>query len=197
MTISIPESLAASHRQDIEGTVKTFEDLARYRRILLETKPELIIECGTYSGGSAAWFSRFAPVVTVDVDDTQIEEKHMKRWNDRVRFVHGSSVSNKVIARVHDIAWRRRCFLTLDSDHSYRHVYNEMLAYSELVPVGGFMVVEDTLLRWMDDTTTYVGNPLDAIERYLSNSDEWANDETIEGMFAQSQHLGGWLRRIK
>lgn len=196
--INIEESLAATHHQNAEGAVKTVEDLARYEEALKRSQPDIILECGTFSGGSAAWFQRFAPVVTIDIDMTHLEQRHLNGWNDRVRFLCGSTVDDEIVSTVHEICWQRKVFLTLDSDHSGPHVYKEILAYSALVPVGGYMVVEDTLVRWMEGPykTAYDGSPLDAVEWFLSDNGDWENDLTIENMSTQSQHVGGWLRRL-
>ena len=198
MTINIEESLQAAHRQHAEGAVKTWEDLERYAAIMERDKPELIIECGSFSGGSAAWFSRYAPVITIDIDDSHLEERHMANWNN-VTFLHGSTTDPDVVNSVRALAKGKRCFVVLDSDHSGPHVYNEILAYQDLVHVGCHMTVEDTLVRWMSGimATAYDGSPLDAVERLLAESDEWVLDTDIEDMHTQSQHVGGWLKRVK
>ena len=63
--IDVEASLAATSRQHAEGAVKVAEDLDRYRAVIAATKPEIVVECGTYDGGSAKWFVTFRKSINV------------------------------------------------------------------------------------------------------------------------------------
>lgn len=172
----------------VEGAIKTADDLARYRRIIEQTRPDVIVETGTYAGGSACWFAQFAPVITVDIAPATIPDHP---W---VTSVIGSSTDPDVIAAVHAIVAGRSAMVTLDSDHGRAHVLAEMEAYHDLVPVGGYMVVEDSIVRWIP-SHPHDGTPYDAIDEWLPAHPGWANDILLEDAYATTQHPGGWLRR--
>lgn len=194
-------SLAAARRQHAEGTVKTAEDLDRYRQIIDKVKPALIVETGTFSGRSAIWFARTAhcPVVTVDVHpqvdrDTMLEARTLP-----IRFFTGSSTRPDLIDRIHSLARAvdGPVIVSLDSDHSAGHVTAELAAYAPLVTAGSYCVVEDGLLRWMDpaEQAFYIGNPLDAVESWLPGHPDFQPDVELEDLYPTTQFPSGWLRR--
>jgi cephalosporin hydroxylase len=193
--IDVEASLEAAARQTHLGMVKTYEDVARYEAILSETKPEVIIECGTFSGKSAAWFARHSQVITIDTTP-YVDVQTLGDWDGRVELVWASSVDPDTVGKVGLMAHDLRTMVVLDSDHSAAHVRAEMEAYGPMVTPGCYMVVEDGLVRWMPDQDGYQGSPLDAIEDFLAeHGDEWERDTVIEQMFPQSQFPAGWLRK--
>lgn len=199
-------SLAASHRQQAEGCVKTIEDLARYRAVIHKVKPRLILESGSFSGKSAKWFAQTAgcKVISVDIDHRHIDgDTRREAEAAGVEFLLGRSTSPNVIT--HMVAAVRAAdgptLVTLDGDHSADTVYAEMLEYGPLVSSNSYMVVEDGIVRHMPDQMKpngpYAGNPLDAIERYLSSrSKRWEVDLVIEDMYPATQFPSGFLRRV-
>lgn len=195
MIFDVARSLDAVARQGAEGCCKIAEDLARYRALIAAYRPDLVVECGTFTGRSAVWFARAAGCDVVTVDLYPRVDAETYAMSDRVTWVVGDSVSPVVVAKVTTIcANAARPLVVLDSDHSAGHVLEEMRAYGSLVPPGGFMVVEDGIVRWMTDHP-YAGSPLDAIEAWLSDHDDWSVDEDLCAMSPVSMHPLGFLRR--
>ena len=203
--IDIDASLEAARRQNAEGIVKTAEDLERYRMVIEATRPDGVIECGTFSGKSALWFAEqtCAPVVTIDVHMQVDGPTRTRARMSGVTFLTGRSTDQATVDRVdawardHDV---RRPLVVLDSDHSADTVAEELAAYAGRVPVGGYCVVEDTLVRWMPWAQTtgggpYRGSPLDAVDSFLAGHPGWENDDVLEGLCSTTQFPGGWLRR--
>lgn len=199
-------SLKASYRQHAEGTVKTWEDLERYRRIIANISPQIILEAGTFSGKSALWFARNAdcPVVTVDVDPRNVDDATRSEAEDAgVVFLTGRSTSVDILSAMRVAAKLivGPVMVVLDSDHSADTVHEEMVEYGTLVTVGSYMVVEDGIVRWMPDQMKpkgpYRGSPLDAIEGFLESRGKcWKQDMEIEGMYPATQFPGGFLQRL-
>src|SRR5688500_3288846 len=67
-------------------------DLWAYQEILVETRPDLIIECGTYLGGSARFLASVCDqvshgrIVTIDLVERPGRPRHR-----RITYLHGSS----------------------------------------------------------------------------------------------------------
>ena len=63
-----------------------------------ETKPDLIIECGTSRGGSAYFFANICDllghgrIVTIDVEILPGRVDH-----PRITYLHGSSTDDKIV----------------------------------------------------------------------------------------------------
>lgn len=200
--IDIIASVAATTRQHAEGMVKIEEDLERYKRVIADVGVSTVLELGTFSGKSAAWFAErpgVQRVVTVDVNP-QLDDATLDRWGRKVDWLRGSSTHAAVVSWIYD-AIPEIDLLILDSDHSRPHVLHEMKLYAGLVRPGGAMVVEDTILHWMDacERAHYDGDPFQAVGDWLSSDegDKWEHWDDVNEMFDVSMHIDGWLRRIR
>lgn len=178
----------AFNRQDAEGCRKTAEDLARYRVILANTEPQLIIETGTFQGGSALWFAeRGYDVVSIDTESSTAKPE--ARDHPLIHLLHGDSVL--LAPEVEKRLGGMRTMVVLDSDHTAGHVQAEIEAYAPLVSPGCYLVVEDGICDWMG----MAPGPLTAIMGTLALWDGWERDEEIEGMFPASMFVAGWWRK--
>jgi len=182
---------AMDRPRDDLNLAKFPEDLARYEVVLKQSRPELVIECGTWRGGSALWFAAHdVDVVTIDVVDEAIAAA---REHPRVTRVLGDSESSAVVQQVAQLTAGRRTMVTLDSDHHPFHVRREIELYGPFVSPGCYLVVEDGLLRFVPSPfdKPFAG-PLDAIELLLKGSSTWVRDERIEAMSPISSSPAGW-----
>jgi cephalosporin hydroxylase len=181
----------------INGALKTQADLDRYKVVLAETDPDLIVELGTLNGMSALWLAdnSNAKVLTIDIQP-QLHAMVVAAWGQRVRQEWGDSASPELAAKVAAVAAQfERVMVILDSDHGAGHVYAEMTNYGPLVTPGCFLVVEDGLVRWMPWFNMGDG-PLAAVEKYQQeHPGMFENDTRIESLSERTQNIGGWLRR--
>jgi len=200
-------SVKRSAYQNAEGCIKTSEDLIRYRKLIEQYKPDVIVETGTFNGQSALWFSQNAncPVWTIDINSVNAYKPDMKaKWateaNHEIRQLVGSSIDPSIVERVNfeiKHGGYKRPLIIFDSWHSSSHVHSEMESYFDLIPPLGYMVIEDGIIRWNAQELKHYGGsgPLDAIEKFLENHINWLVDEEIEGISSTTQHPKGWLIR--
>jgi len=172
--------------EDGRRILKFPTDLYVYEEIIRRTRPEVIVETGSFEGGSAGWFARFAPVISVDV-------KRPVNGAPGVTWVEGDSV-----ARVQDVAELvdgRSCLVTLDSDHNARHVLAELDAYAPLATE--YLIVEDTGVDvYGIELEDYPGGgPGAAVTTWLADHKEWQPDPECD-RFLLGMNPGGWLRRV-
>ena len=102
----------------------------------------------------------------------------------RVDFLLGSSADLAVIAEVRRPASVRRVLVLLDSLHTAEHVAKELAAYAPLVPVGSYVIVQDT--------------PLDsykAVEEFIAADPGWEIDASRE-RFGLTNTMKGYLKRV-
>lgn len=84
----------------------------------------------------------------------------------------------------------------LDSDHSKKHVLDEMRAYHSFVTPGSYMIVEDTnkhgyhLAGGLPE-----GGPMEALEEFMLENDDFEVDTSREDKFLMTFNPNGWLRR--
>ena len=191
LPLDVEESLKAITRQGAEGAIKIWEDLNRYRAVIQATKPDVIVECGSWYGGSALWFAALGvDVVTLDVDARNIVAAAID--HPAITVVTGNSADPAIAAHVAELVEGRRVMVVLDSDHSPEHVEREIDLYGPLVSPGCYLVVEDGIQQWM---TNFAGQgPLDAIESRLMDHPEWERDLLVESMYPITMHPAGWWR---
>ena len=184
--IDVEASLALIESQVRGDMIKLPEDLRRYERVITADQPDVIVECGTFRGGSARWFHALGlDVVTIDVTT------HPDATGDGITWIVGSSTDPVIAGRVAALVAGRRTMVVLDSDHSAKHVEAEIRLYAGLVTPGCHLVVEDGICRWMG----WPNSPLDAIELLLVPDPRFERDEITESMHAVSMYPGGWWIR--
>ena len=182
-------------------------DMFMYQELLVELRPDYLIETGTFQGGSALFFADVMElighghVITMDVEKQDNLPAHK-----RITYMQGDSVDSRMIEAIEDIiGGRRSVMVSLDSDHHKAHVLAEMEAYAPLVGKGGYMVVEDTNIGhpvmasgpwkgYAPKEELMNNGPAEAVAEFLHHHPEWAVDEASE-KFLISLSPGGWLYR--
>jgi cephalosporin hydroxylase len=171
-------------------------DLWIYQEIVADTRPELIVETGTWRGGSALFLASLCDLVGVgEIVSIDVEPmRHDYPQHPRITYLAGrSSTDPEVVEEVQSRAGGRRTLIILDSDHSQAHVEAELAAYGPLVPVGCYIVVEDSNIgRIRKDL---MPGPLQAIETFLAKTDEFEIDRDRE-KFLITFNPSGYLRRV-
>jgi cephalosporin hydroxylase len=172
-------------------------DLWVYQEIMFETHPELIVETGTYRGGSAFFLASMCDllgegdVVSIDIEAARDDYP----VHPRITYLAGrSSTDPDVVAEVRERAAGRRVLVVLDSDHSQAHVEAELEAYAPLVPVGCYVVVEDSNIGHI--RPDLLPGPFEAVERFLARSDDFEIDGERE-KFLITFNPNGYLRRVR
>ncbi len=174
------------------------------QQIIDELKPDLIIETGTYTGGSAYYFasllemmgSEQGKVVTVDVRPMVAEVSKRPVFAKRVEVITGDSVSDEVIAKVAErVAKAKTVLVTLDSLHTAEHVARELERYSPFVTPGSYIVVQDTHVRDFFPGSSQ-SEPIEAVEAFVKTHPEFVQDTDRERLLL-SAYRGGFLKRVK
>jgi cephalosporin hydroxylase len=172
-------------------------DLWVYQEIMVETRPELIVETGTYRGGSAFFLASICDllgegeIVSIDIEPVRDDYP----THPRITYLGGrSSTDPAVVAEVRGRAEGKRTLVVLDSDHSQAHVEAELGAYADLVPVGGYLIVEDSNIGQIRQDL--LPGPLEAIDTFLSGTKAFEIDRDRE-KFLITFNPSGYLRRVR
>ena len=173
-------------------------DLWMYQEIIHETRPDLLVETGTNKGGSALFFANLfdllgnGRVVTVDImrpDDAECPQ------HPRIDYLLGSSTAPDIVQEVRRrIRPHDRVMVVLDSDHSERHVSNELRLYAPMVTLGCYLVVEDTNVNGHPVFRSHGPGPMEALTAFLANNPDFTSDLSRE-RFQVTFSPRGWLRR--
>ena len=172
-------------------------DLWTTAETISEIKPDLVIESGTYQGGSALFYASLfdlmdrGHVITIDI------EKRHEHTHPRIDFLIGNSLSREVVERIREQAraYSGTVMVILDSDHARDHVRREMEAYAPVVTPGSYLLVQDGVIDTLDMLRNQRPGPLPAIRDFLRHHPDFEVDRWRCERFLITHHPSGWLRR--
>jgi cephalosporin hydroxylase len=136
------------------------DDLVRIQEVIYRVRPDVVIETGVAHGGSLVFYASLfkamgkGRVIGVDVEirphnRKAIEAHELKPY---ITLVEGSSVDPGIVAEVRAaIAPGETVMVVLDSDHSKRHVAEELRCYSPMVTSGSYIVATDGVMQILHD----------------------------------------------
>ena len=155
------------------GCKKSVSDMWNYQEILFDLKPSLVIEFGTYNGGSALFFTDVMrrigqpfKVLSVDVNHEFLDPA--ARRDSDVLFVESRSTDPSVAGHIQRLKseFPGKIFAILDSDHSMSNVLAEMELLRPLLSAGDYLIVEDSMLNGHPVVPEFGPGPYEAIEAY-------------------------------
>jgi len=173
-------------------------DLWIYQELIVNNQPDVLIETGTYTGGSALFFAQImdlvghGKVITVDIEKYNTFPKH-----PRIEYLTGSSTDPSIIGLIKNrIAGSSKTMVILDSDHHTEHKLKEMEVYGSLMYPGDYMIVEDSCFDEYPAWPEFGPGPAAAIREYFSRHADFEIDKSME------KHLisfapKGFLRKTK
>ena len=136
------------------------DDMIRIQEVIYRVRPDVLIETGVAHGGSLVFYASLfkamgrGRVIGVDIEirphnRKAIEAHELKPY---ITLVEGSSTDPKIVETVRKlVAPGETVLVILDSDHSRRHVSDELGAYSDMVSSGSYIVATDGVMRILDD----------------------------------------------
>jgi cephalosporin hydroxylase len=178
-------------------TMKNPTDVWIYQEILTELKPDVILEIGTWYGGSALMFAHlcdnlnWGQVISVDKDHSGVYLA--ARVHPRISLMEGdaSSVVDRIKARFSDA----KMLVIEDSSHEYDQCLDVLRKYSQLVSIGSYLIVEDTICNHGLPMNPVPG-PQEAVETFLSENKNFESDRSREP-YLVTWNPKGYLKRIK
>jgi cephalosporin hydroxylase len=178
-------------------TLKYPTDLWIYQEILSDRVPDVVVETGTWHGGSALFLATVCEalghgrVITIDTDPGDPLPEH-----PRVTYVRGSSTDRAVLAEVQaQTRDAERVMVILDSDHSRDHVLAELGTYGDLVTPGDYLIVEDTNVNGHPVLANHGPGPGEAVEQFLQENSRFEVERSRERLLITA-NPGGFLRRL-
>jgi len=189
-------------------------DLMALQEIIWDVKPDYIIETGVAFGGltvfyasilnSVHWFKGSVISIDIDIRNHTRQDLLMHPLWEKIDLIEGDSTNPKIVKKVKSVMDSgKKIMVSLDSNHTHKHVLGELEAYGGMVSVGSYMVVMDTSIEWLDKK--YIGDrpwgkgnsPWSAVQEWMKGRDGWIVDKGIEDRILLTSAPGGWLRRVK
>jgi len=213
------EFLAASYRRDYcyqwdwagFPILQMPEDIVAYQEIVLTCKPTVIIECGVAWGGGIALAASLMSMYQPDGKVLGIDLNLDPSLQDRLRvlglpvtidLIRASSIDKDTVDWIKNkIGSEDSVMVVLDSHHTHQHVLAELKAYANFVSSGQFLIVGDTIIKDLADSTDRVrqwsltDNPHTALEEFLLSNKDFNKDDRLSKKLLTTFHPGGYLRK--
>jgi cephalosporin hydroxylase len=189
------------------------QDIVAIQELILEVKPDLIVETGIAHAGSLVLSASMLEllggdglVLGVDIDLREHARAALASHPlaRRIRTIQGSSIAPEVVSQVMALAQgRQKRMVFLDSNHTHDHVLAELRAYAPLVGRGSYVVVFDTVIEDVDDGLypdrpwSRGNNPKTAVWQYLRECDRFEIDRALEERLLITAAPDGYLRCVK
>lgn len=189
------------------------QDILAIQEIIWKVKPDLIIETGIAHGGSLILSASILEllgnghVLGIDIDirkdnKNEIEKHPMFK---RITMIQGSSIDKKIIKKVHEFSKnKKKIMIILDSNHTHKHVLEELKAYSSLVTKNSYLIVFDTIVEDLPEELIIkqrpwgIGNnPKTAVHEFLKKNKRFKIDKKIEDKLLVTVAPSGYLKCIK
>lgn len=131
------------------------EDMLRMQEAIFEVQPDVIIETGVAHGGSLIFYSSLCKamekgrVIGIDIEIRPHNRKAIEAHPlfDRITLIEGSSTAPEVVSQVKALVKPGETVMViLDSNHSYAHVRDELVAYAGMVTPGSYIVATDGIM---------------------------------------------------
>ncbi|MFH1067943.1 MAG: CmcI family methyltransferase [bacterium] len=170
-------------------------DCFAIQTLLTRCAPQVIVECGSQYGASAAFIHAFAQHTglesIISLDITELERPAIPG----VTFITGDSSNPALFQKVKEMVGARSCSVILDSNHHAEHVDKELVLFGQLVTPGQALIMEDTHVDVLNFRKfRKAGGPLVSLKKWLPAHPDFIPAEGIEP-YVTTNYFGYWTRK--
>jgi cephalosporin hydroxylase len=188
------------------------EDLRVYEHLIWRSRANVVIELGVHAGGSSLWFRdrlraleaygqiQDGLVIAADHDLTVARRELARTEATQIELIEGDVLDAALVTRIERLLPAdARCFVVEDTAHTYETTYAALESFARFVPVGGFLVTEDTCvdIEEMRPDSRWPRGVSKAVRDWLATEDgaSFAVRRELE-IYGLSCHPGGFLERV-
>jgi cephalosporin hydroxylase len=190
------------------GILKFPFDYVMYQMIVFEIKPDLIIEIGTYGGGSALYLADLLDILgkgevhTIDIypEITPAMSCGLSLFQNHPRTKYfnkgyeGYDLSN--------CEGHETILVIDDGTHKYEDVLKALYKFKDVVSKNSYFIVEDGNCYQLYPNVAYSewnGGPLKAIDEFLKNNSDFIIDKKWCDFYGTNStfNTNGYLKKIK
>jgi cephalosporin hydroxylase len=172
-------------------------DLWIFQEILHDVRPGLVIEIGTYLGGTTLFLAHQLELLghgrVLSIDNRDLP----RPAHPRIGYLLGNSQDAHILASVREAAAAiapSPVLVIHDGDHRYAAALADLESYAPLVTCGSYLIVEDTNVNGHPVLAGWGPGPWEAVATFLQRHPEFEPDPARE-KFLMTYNPGGYLRR--
>lgn len=168
-------------------------DLMAYQMILAETRPDVVLSVGSATTGR----NHFVATVLDELDHgrvVHVAPGPASLPHDRVQIIDGNPFDPEIVEQIrNEIADAPAMLIVGLGDQ--RHVTASLETYSPHVPVGGYAVVEHTIVNGHPVRVGFGTGPREAVDMFVHRHREFGIDTRV-GNLVLTFNSNGYLRRF-
>ena len=177
-------------------TARPPTDLMSYQELVAGVRPDWIIETGTGGGGRALFLATICDLLdhgrVISIDDYPVPNLVQ---HPRIEYVRRDPADADAAAAVRELTGESPHALLILAAAKQSRLTTLYEHYGALVPVGSYVIFEDTILNGHPVWTGFGPGPREAARRVV-DSGEFERDHEPE-RYALTFNPGGFLKRVK
>jgi cephalosporin hydroxylase len=171
-------------------------DLFVYQELIERLRPDWIVETRTGVGGRALFLASICDLVgggqVLSIDGYAVGDPPE---HPRITYLRGDPAAPSTAAQAREIVGPEPRGLVILGGATSQRVEGAFRNYAPFVPVGSYVVVEDTILEGNPVWPGFGPGPRSALPKILDDR-EFVPDPHLE-RFALTFNVGGYLRRLR
>jgi cephalosporin hydroxylase len=210
MIESDKENWAYQHTWMNEPMLQTPEDIIKFQEMIFEYKPKVLIEVGIAWGGLLLFLdsirekARIKKIIGIDIFiPNSLRSRLNKKISKKVKIFNSSSTDNKLISKLKKLIKNQRCLVHLDSNHTEKHVFNELICYDKILKKGDLIIVGDTIINYIPNQKHRVRewsnekNPKTALDKFLKINKKYKIVKHLSNNLLLSNNYLGHIIKFK
>jgi cephalosporin hydroxylase len=172
-------------------------DLLAYQEILSRVRPDWVVDIGVSDEGRAAFLASICELMgRGQVLSLRTPEVAEPAPRPRLRVLAGSPLDPDVSRQAHEVVGCGNAVVVLGACADRAVTARQFEAYADLVGVGSYVVVTDTIVNGRPVWPSFGPGPFEAVKQILNLHGEFVPDPDME-KYALSFNPGGYLRRVR
>jgi cephalosporin hydroxylase len=172
-------------------------DLLVLQELVVEVRPDWIVETGTRTGGRALFLASICDLLGHGSVVSIGEAGPGRPEHARITYVQEPTYEERAFARVREITGEHpHGLVILGSMSGAPRLIREFEGYAPLVRPGSYVVVENTIVNGHPVWPGYGPGPAEAVRRILATHPDFVADTSLE-KHGLTFNPGGFLRRVK
>jgi len=172
-------------------------DLWVFQEIVWDVRPRLVIELGTYLGGTTLFLAHQLELLGDGGRVISVDIRELPRpVHSRIEYLLGDTQDDAIRNQVQSVA--HGCggavLVIHDADHRYAPCLADLEAYGPLVTDGSYLIVEDTNVNGHPVLNDWGPGPWEAVETFLERQPAFQVDPARE-KFLMTYNPRGYLRK--
>jgi cephalosporin hydroxylase len=171
-------------------------DLLVYQELVARLRPDWIIQTRTGAGGLALFLASICDLVdhggVLSIDDYQLGDPPE---HPRVTYLRGDPGDQRTGEHARDIVGAGSTGLVILGAAAGPQLMAAFRNYAPLVPIGSYVIVEDTVLGGRPVWSAFGSRP-GATAQEIAAEGEFVRDPSLE-RFALTFNVGGYLKRVR